>query len=77
MVGTKTAVLQLLKQREEYHMLLRLDKYLADMGAGTRSEVKQYIRKKQVLVNGIFPKGPEQKVDPCKDQVLFQGTPIT
>lgn len=58
-------------------MLLRLDKYLADMGAGTRSEVKQYIRKKQVLVNGIFPKGPEQKVDPCKDQVLFQGTPIT
>jgi len=27
-------------------MQLRIDKYLADMGIGTRSEVKQYIRKK-------------------------------
>ena len=32
-------------------MQLRLDKYLADMGIGTRTQVKQYIRKNQVLVN--------------------------
>ena len=31
---------------------IRLDKYLADMGCGTRSEVKQMIRKGQVEVNG-------------------------
>lgn len=54
-------------------MQLRLDKYLADMGIGTRSEVKQYIRKKQVQVNGAYPKGPEQKVNPDTDTVTFQG----
>ncbi|MEY8390740.1 pseudouridine synthase [Lachnospiraceae bacterium 45-W7] len=57
-------------------MQLRLDKYLADMGAGTRSEAKQYIRRKQVTVNGLFPKGPEQKVIPGKDQIVFQGKPL-
>ena len=30
---------------------LRLDKYLADMKVGTRSEVKLYIRKGRVAVN--------------------------
>lgn len=54
-------------------MQLRLDKYLADMGVGTRSEAKQYIRRKQVRVNDFLPAGPEQKVDPEKDQVVFQG----
>lgn len=58
-------------------MQLRLDKYLADMGIGTRSEVKQYIRKKQVQVNGSYPRGPEQKVDPDADLVTFQGHPIS
>ena len=28
--------------------MIRLDKYLADMGIGTRSEVKNIIRKKQI-----------------------------
>ena len=56
-------------------MQLRVDKYLADMGIGTRSEVKQYIRKKQVLVNGSETK-PEQKVDPEKDNITFQGKEI-
>lgn len=56
-------------------MQLRIDKYLADMGIGTRSEVKQYIRKKQVMVNGIVPK-PEQKVNPETDCITFQGQKI-
>lgn len=56
-------------------MQLRIDKYLADMGVGTRSEVKQYIRKKQIQVNGNIPK-PEQKVDPNKDRIFFQGKEI-
>ena len=33
-------------------MKLRLDKYLADMGLGTRSQIKKDISKGQVLVNG-------------------------
>lgn len=57
-------------------MQIRLDKYLADMGVGTRSQVKQYIRKKQVLVNGSLPKGPEQKVE-LTDAVSFQGQVIS
>lgn len=58
-------------------MQLRIDKYLADMGIGTRSEVKQYIRKKQVQINGNYPKGPEQKVDPEQDIIFFQGKAIS
>ncbi len=57
-------------------MQIRLDKYLADMGVGTRSEVKQYIRKKQVQVNGAFPEGTGQKIDARKDRVMFQGREI-
>ena len=38
---------------------IRLDKYLADMRVGSRSEVKQYIRKGQVMVNGSVIKKPE------------------
>lgn len=56
---------------------MRLDKYLADMGIGTRSEVKQYIRKKQVTVNGAFPTGAQQKVEPGQDQVFFRGEPVS
>mgnify|MGYP003596838351 FL=1 len=43
--------------------LIRLDKYLADMKAGTRSEVKEYIRTGRVQVDEITVKKPEQKVD--------------
>ena len=57
-------------------MQLRLDKYLADMGVGTRSEVKQYIRKHQVTVNGAIASGPDQKVEPCQDQIMFQELPF-
>lgn len=56
-------------------MQLRIDKYLADMGIGTRSEIKQYIRKKQVQVNGVVPK-PEQKVDTESDIITFQGKEV-
>lgn len=36
--------------------MLRLDKYLADMQVGTRSEVKQMIRKGLVTVDGLIVK---------------------
>lgn len=45
---------------------LRLDKYLADMGVGTRQEVKALIRKGRVAVDGITAKAPELKVDRMK-----------
>ena len=55
---------------------MRLDKYLANMGVGSRSEVKNYIRWHKVLVNGKPPKGPEQKIDVEKDIVVFAGKEI-
>lgn len=43
--------------------MMRLDKYLADMGEGTRQEVKKYIRRGMVSVDGQVVKSPEYKVD--------------
>lgn len=57
-------------------MQLRIDKYLADMGIGTRSEVKQYIRKKQVQINGSIVTKSEQKVNPETDIIIFQGQKV-
>ena len=52
---------------------LRLDKYLADMGVGTRQEVKALVRKGRVAVDGITAKAPELKVDPDEAQVTVDG----
>ena len=57
-------------------MRLRLDKYLADMGIGTRTEVKRAIAKGQVQVNGQVEKRPEYKLDSEADCVCFQGNPV-
>lgn len=57
--------------------MIRLDKYLADMGVGTRSQVKQFIKKGQIQVNGEIQKRPETKLDIVKDKVLFQGEEIS
>ena len=54
-------------------MKLRLDKYLADMGIGTRTEVKKAITKGQVRVNEETVKRPETKIDTEKDHVFYQG----
>lgn len=55
---------------------LRLDKYLADMGIGTRSQVKEYLRKGRVCVGGEVCRRPETKVNPAADQVTFDGGPV-
>lgn len=57
-------------------MKLRLDKYLADMGVGTRSEVKTDIRRGNISVNGKVTKSPELKIDTEKDQVFFKGNAV-
>ncbi|MCI8402093.1 MAG: rRNA pseudouridine synthase [Lachnospiraceae bacterium] len=55
---------------------LRLDKYLADMGRGSRSQIRQDVRKGMVKVNGITVKTPELKIDPEDDQVSHAGEPV-
>lgn len=52
---------------------IRLDKYLADSGQGTRSEVKQKLKQGRVTVNDIVIKKPETKVEPQADVVCIDG----
>lgn len=54
---------------------VRLDKYLTEMGIGSRSEVKQGIRKGFARVNDETVSRPEFKVDE-NDCVLWKGTPV-
>ncbi len=56
-------------------VMIRLDKYLADMQVGTRSEVKKYIRKGLVAVNGTCTKSPDYKVTE-EDVVTYLGKEI-
>jgi len=55
---------------------MRLDKYLADMGIGTRSEVKNLIRKGAVIINGTLCKKAEEKVS-TDDTILINNTPVS
>lgn len=57
-------------------LMIRLDKYLADMGAGTRKEVKRLIQKGLIQVNGETIKSPERKICEETDQVLLEGRQI-
>lgn len=55
---------------------MRLDKYLADMGMGTRAQVKEAIRNGRVQINGATVLKPEQKVSAAKDSVTFDGRTV-
>lgn len=57
--------------------VMRLDKYLASVGVGTRTAVKELIRKKAVTVNGAVTTSPECKVDSEKDQIVCRGQQIS
>lgn len=54
-------------------MAIRLDKYLAELGVGTRSEVKKLIKAKQITVNGAVATKPEMKIDELTDEVCLRG----
>jgi len=53
---------------------MRLDKYLADCGAGSRSEIKKMIRSGLVSVADVPKPRPETQVDPETATVLLNGT---
>lgn len=56
--------------------MIRLDKYLADMGCRTRQEVKKFIRSGQVSVDGIVVKKPETKVEQTVQEVFLNGEKV-
>ena len=51
----------------------RLDKYLSDSGAGTRSQAKVILKSGRVTVNGKAAKDGSMKIDPQKDTVCLDG----
>lgn len=56
---------------------MRLDKYLAEMGVGTRQEVKKQIRQGKAAVNGTVVKAADTKIDETSDEVTISGRNIS
>jgi len=56
---------------------LRLDKFLSNAGVGSRSQVKNLIKKGQVTVNGIKPKSGDDVIDENSDVIICQGKHIS
>ena len=54
----------------------RLDKVLANLGYGTRKELKKIVRNGIVEVNGVVAKDSGMQVDPEKDKIVVNGEEI-
>lgn len=54
-------------------MQIRLDKFLADAKVGSRSEVKEYIKKGRISINDKIAQKAEIKIDTEKDQIYFDS----
>lgn len=52
---------------------MRLDKYLTNLGIGSRTQVKELIKKGKIKVNNEIIKKPEIHIDENKDNVQFEG----
>ena len=55
---------------------MRLDKYLADSGIGTRSDVKELIRKGRITLNGETIKKSDYKIDLELDRICLDSVPV-
>ena len=52
---------------------MRLDKFLGEMGVGSRSQIKEMARKGRILVNGKAELKSDRKIDPQTDTVTADG----
>ena len=55
---------------------IRLDKLLGEMGAGTRSQIKERAKKGRIRVNGQTEKKADRKIDQDADLVEIDGKPV-
>ena len=55
---------------------MRLDKWLANSGIGSRKEVKKLLKTGAVTVNGKMEKDPKVQVKPDQDQVMLFDEPV-
>ena len=58
-------------------MIMRIDRLLCEMNIGTRSQVKDLLKKGLVTVNGRVVKKGDVKVDEKKDTIICQGKEYT
>ena len=56
---------------------MRLDKFLAENGLGSRAQVKQLLKKGLVLVNGRAEKSPKTQIDETADEIVVSGQRLT
>ena len=52
---------------------MRLDKFLVESGLGSRSQVKQLLKKSQVWVNGAAVTSAKIQIDERSDQIVVDG----
>lgn len=55
---------------------MRLDRFLANMGCGSRNEVKKLIRAGQAMVNDIVIKQEDTQINPGTDRIIFKGKKV-
>lgn len=55
--------------------MIRLDRYIANLGLMSRRDVKPYMKRYEVLVNGVVADGSDQKID-YGDMITFGGEEI-
>ncbi len=52
---------------------MRLDRFLCELNIGTRSQVKELIKKGNVSVNGVIITKSDTNINETSDEVLFKG----
>ncbi|QQZ10564.1 pseudouridine synthase [Heyndrickxia vini] len=55
---------------------MRIDKFLANAGLGSRKEVKQILKKNIVKVNGVVIKDSKVHINPQQDEVTVRGEEV-
>lgn len=56
--------------------MIRLDKFLCDGGAGSRSQVKLLLKSGRVTVDGLTRTDGSEKIDPERHTVALDGSPV-
>lgn len=52
---------------------MRIDKFLANLKYGSRSDITKAVKNKLVKVNGILVENSHYKIDPINDVLMFDG----
>ena len=55
---------------------MRLDRFLAEMGEGTRSQIRDAAKKGRIGVGGVVDKRADRRIDPAADAVSLDGREI-